>query len=585
MAPPFLAHLGLDAAADERAIRRAYAQRLKQIDSQADPGGFQDLRQAYESAMHWFAAGGAQAGPDAPEADEREPQALRADARDADPRADGVPRAAQAVPDMPDAPQPHAPPESVPAPAVPWAARDEALRREAARAAEASARQAFEDLRAMLPNGPRGAHAKVLAWLRAVMDGDRLVDLDARFLFERGVVSLLANGWHPGHEYLFGPAMDCFGWRGDRGRLADFGRSGAVVAAAIDELDFYDAQPKSERIPQRDLIRRLRDGRKPRAGFLLRNLPLAEHLLRLFPHWLHLITDTGNVQRWSAWAQAIPRWRRWLAYTPPVRRPSPPKAVRTSSWSVRIGWVFMGMLVLSALLRLLSNAPGHPSVPAQAGRVPSSGAIPHLGPGSPPPQDAVALTGVAPAVHAALAAPLRPSYPPSARRLGHEGRVVVSAAIGTDGQVRNAAVDQGSGHQDLDDAALAAVRNAVFLPARDAMGLPMASRYRIPVQFKLSSDAPAPAPPSRPRSYAERVRDTFLAQVLVRDDFPGNPVAEVTLRMNAQGAIESYRLSRPSGSQAWDDAVVAAVRRVPRVPADDSGKVPPDMVLSFRPKP
>ena len=77
-----------------------------------------------------------------------------------------------------------------------------------------------------------------------------------------------------------------------------------------------------------------------------------------------------------------------------------------------------------------------------------------------------------------------PVYPRAARRKGHEGSVTVAAVVTETGVVASADVLASSGHAELDDAALAAVRTARFAPATEE-GVCVSGRVRLVIAFKL----------------------------------------------------------------------------------------------------
>ena len=78
-----------------------------------------------------------------------------------------------------------------------------------------------------------------------------------------------------------------------------------------------------------------------------------------------------------------------------------------------------------------------------------------------------------------------PRYPYRARRMGLEGRVVLRVEVSPHGESRSVAVVSGSGHDILDRAAVRAVRQWHFVPAKRA-GIPVASTVDIPISFKLT---------------------------------------------------------------------------------------------------
>lgn len=77
-----------------------------------------------------------------------------------------------------------------------------------------------------------------------------------------------------------------------------------------------------------------------------------------------------------------------------------------------------------------------------------------------------------------------PVYPRSARRRGREGLVTVEISVSDFGEVSGVEVIAGSGHKDLDSAAVSAVRTARFAPATED-GIQVHGRLRLTFEFRL----------------------------------------------------------------------------------------------------
>lgn len=74
------------------------------------------------------------------------------------------------------------------------------------------------------------------------------------------------------------------------------------------------------------------------------------------------------------------------------------------------------------------------------------------------------------------------AYPPAARRMGWEGKVVVTFRLLSDGSVRDVRVVQGSGHAALDRGAIDAVRSASPFPRS-----PVEAEVITPVVYRLTT--------------------------------------------------------------------------------------------------
>ena len=71
-------------------------------------------------------------------------------------------------------------------------------------------------------------------------------------------------------------------------------------------------------------------------------------------------------------------------------------------------------------------------------------------------------------------------YPVSARRLGWQGKVVISFIISSNGSITEARVAQGSGHNILDQSALAALKESAPFPRP-----PLEAQIVLPVVYRL----------------------------------------------------------------------------------------------------
>jgi colicin import membrane protein len=85
-------------------------------------------------------------------------------------------------------------------------------------------------------------------------------------------------------------------------------------------------------------------------------------------------------------------------------------------------------------------------------------------------------------------------------------------------------------------------------------------------------------------SYAGRIIARVKPNIYLTDDLPGNPLAVVEVRCDAEGNIVGRRLVKSSGSKEWDEAVLRALDRTGVLPRDTDGRVPSPMQLEFRPR-
>lgn len=84
--------------------------------------------------------------------------------------------------------------------------------------------------------------------------------------------------------------------------------------------------------------------------------------------------------------------------------------------------------------------------------------------------------------------------------------------------------------------------------------------------------------------YAGRVKARIRPLIIYSDDGAANPTAEVQVTLSPDGHINGTKVLKGSGDADWDRAVLRAIEKAESLPRDIDGRVPPVMILSFRPR-
>lgn len=84
--------------------------------------------------------------------------------------------------------------------------------------------------------------------------------------------------------------------------------------------------------------------------------------------------------------------------------------------------------------------------------------------------------------------------------------------------------------------------------------------------------------------YAGRIRARVKPNITYLESVSGNPAAEVEVRATASGTILSRKLTKSSGVDSWDQAVLNAIDKTEVLPTDIDGRTPPVLTLVFRPR-
>lgn len=352
--PWFLQQLGLPPGADERAIKRAYAQRLKKIDMATDIEGFAHLRKAYEAALQSLTGDATHDAAEREDAPVREPS--------------------------PTTPPGHAtagtPPDQV--------------------------RLALARLQQTIADGTPAVTA-----LAEALGPLRQGRLEWPAAFELLLIDSLAHGTMPAPKTVFDAARDAFEWM-DMTHLIQLGPRGRWLHGVIHEERTWSQD--TARWQGAGWFERLTRGDDdPPGPDMAAQWPHVLRLLQQYPNLLPLMVGRPALEQWQRAFAALPALQRDLAeghagVTMPMspaefRRTRPPRErSRLMSLNAALVIAFLAARPLAGLVGgHSSSAPPIPVLSTAPAPSPSQRA---LSAATPPVADALRCQQVESLVHA-----------------------------------------------------------------------------------------------------------------------------------------------------------------------------------------
>ncbi|WP_063569029.1 energy transducer TonB family protein [Achromobacter ruhlandii] len=469
--------LGIAPTQDARAIRRAYAAALKQIDQHTQQDAFERLRGAYERALAW-------ATHQAP--------------------ADAAP--------APDAPVPSAAPEPAAAPIAPPAAPaapDFALRQPTQRMQVKVHPHGADDAQTGTRRWARQRGRAVEQWVQALMQAapDGLADiwqkieadpimqhLDSGHELSDALMRALAAAPY-GKIALFRQASRRYAWNEIGTSIGDRRSVPPLMQQYTEEEAAWQRFTSSFRAEHERILRKLQNRASPSRRAVKRWAPYVQRMQSRIPLWFALRVPPAHMRAFAAVADTLPRY---TGETPPGGLAGAWLFVRKWWW-----WVLMGSVILTSVFKDPPPSPRKPDMYTPGLSTPIGQTAART---APLPVDDMArlerLEGTpARERHYLLRGPIPGAKDPTRNlllivpnpdlQLRRAGTTVIELQISSWGSV-TASVAQSSGITDLDRSALAAAQRVRVQGIVPTGGLTL----RMPYEFKLPARA-APSLPAR----------------------------------------------------------------------------------------